>query len=636
MKKLTVIVGILLLMAAASGAYAQGPFADVPTDHWAYEAVNDLQEKGILIGYPEGTFQGKRALTRYEFAVAISRMIPVIVEQVLQRVPGGAQGVSQEQLKALQERVTTLEGKPGAISGPIGSMDLDNLRKLMDQFRDELAALGVDVDALKRDVANLTERVGALEAEVARVKFTGNVDIFAVATKIVTDVAVDRDNRTFASGATLDELANTIGVVFDGDLNIAGKLSDTATANATLNFGNYLSYIGTVDDYAGGIRPAVLSGLEQVFPYYANVEAGFGNGSTIQIGRLPLQLTPYTLKKIDVDTYTSIVKTDSGDYPVDGAKLALRFGGVSLIGFAAKNNSNEFLANGLTSQANGGLYQGGGQFNHVGGAAAGGLDSIDQSAGVRAMIGTPFKGNLGLTYMRVAGQSTTDYDQADVLGADINFNYGKYNVGFEYAQSTTIDTDDVAIDVDELNKVFDGKIGATIGGLGLDLGYRSVERNYTGAGYWDKIGRWTNPTNVQGPYVNLGYGLTTGIKLVANGAFYNGVNNLWPNGPGYNIVNAAMNQEDDQLWKANVGLKWGLSPDWAVDAGYEIVKWSPDGGSDTDETYLTIGAAWQINPSAGLKLAYQIIEYSPAGSDTPYGDTAYKGNLAVAEFGVKF
>ena len=69
-----VIAGGALLQSGAQ-AQAGGPFADVPQGHWAYDAVNDLAKRGIFTGYPDGTFSGKRALTRYEFAVAIQRLL---------------------------------------------------------------------------------------------------------------------------------------------------------------------------------------------------------------------------------------------------------------------------------------------------------------------------------------------------------------------------------------------------------------------------------------------------------------------------------------------------------------------------------------------------------------------------------
>lgn len=50
-------------------------FPDVPNNHWAYVAVSDLSRRGLLEGYPDGTFGGDRMLTRYEFAQIVYRAI---------------------------------------------------------------------------------------------------------------------------------------------------------------------------------------------------------------------------------------------------------------------------------------------------------------------------------------------------------------------------------------------------------------------------------------------------------------------------------------------------------------------------------------------------------------------------------
>src|SRR6266536_3021927 len=72
-----VIVAGLLIAALASGAGAEpasAPFAVVPAGSWAYEAVRDLSGAGYFTGYPEATFSDGRAVTRFDFAVALQRM----------------------------------------------------------------------------------------------------------------------------------------------------------------------------------------------------------------------------------------------------------------------------------------------------------------------------------------------------------------------------------------------------------------------------------------------------------------------------------------------------------------------------------------------------------------------------------
>jgi hypothetical protein len=69
------ILGAMLgAVLVASGANAQGApakFPDVPETHWASDAVSQLAQRGVLNGYPDGTYGGGRAVTRYEAATAM-------------------------------------------------------------------------------------------------------------------------------------------------------------------------------------------------------------------------------------------------------------------------------------------------------------------------------------------------------------------------------------------------------------------------------------------------------------------------------------------------------------------------------------------------------------------------------------
>jgi hypothetical protein len=54
---------------------ARGPFSDLPLTNISYQQLTALNEAGFATGYPEGTFRGHRAFTRYEFAVALQRVL---------------------------------------------------------------------------------------------------------------------------------------------------------------------------------------------------------------------------------------------------------------------------------------------------------------------------------------------------------------------------------------------------------------------------------------------------------------------------------------------------------------------------------------------------------------------------------
>ena len=140
----TALAGGLLALGAIAGApqaNAQAaPFLDTPTNHWAYEAVQDLAKKGIVIGYPDGTYGGKRPMTRYEFAVALDRALRTVADMV-----------------AAQNGTPPPPGTPAP--GTITQDDLNRLQALIDKFRPELDTIQTnlkqaqdDIDALRADV----------------------------------------------------------------------------------------------------------------------------------------------------------------------------------------------------------------------------------------------------------------------------------------------------------------------------------------------------------------------------------------------------------------------------------------------------------------------------------------------------
>ncbi len=179
---------------------------DVPWDHWAYEAVSDLYDAGLLEGFPDGTFKGNRTMTRYEFAQALAR----VMDRVEAMVPGmagegdpgetGPAGPAGAQGPAGPKGDAGPAGAPGAAGpkgdpgpkgergpqGPAGTVSqaeleaaikraigdanlvdeqklADEIQRLRDEFRPELDQLADKIDALAGEVDALETRVKALE-----------------------------------------------------------------------------------------------------------------------------------------------------------------------------------------------------------------------------------------------------------------------------------------------------------------------------------------------------------------------------------------------------------------------------------------------------------------------------------------
>jgi hypothetical protein len=165
MKQLAVVVAAILSLALVAPAFAQ-PFADVPTDHWAYDAVAELAAKGLIEGYPDGAFRGDRAMTRYEMAMVVARLLARI--EAIKIPPLPTDLVRQGALN------TTLAARSAANAAALRALDqrltakLAVIQRLVAEFRAELAALGVRVTAVEEELA-------ALRARMDNTKITGDV-----------------------------------------------------------------------------------------------------------------------------------------------------------------------------------------------------------------------------------------------------------------------------------------------------------------------------------------------------------------------------------------------------------------------------------------------------------------------------
>ena len=147
MKKILAIAAAAALTAGVS-AYAANPFSDVSPDDWAYQAVSDLSDQGVVEGYPDGTFKGERNMTRYELAQVIARLM-----------------AREDQLNA--EQKATLD-------------------RLAGEYADELANLGVRVSNLEKKVGNISwsgnarmRWVQGYDGTEAKDKYDGRIKITA-------------------------------------------------------------------------------------------------------------------------------------------------------------------------------------------------------------------------------------------------------------------------------------------------------------------------------------------------------------------------------------------------------------------------------------------------------------------------
>jgi len=132
MKKLAIT---LLAAVLVSGAFAQSSFPDIPANHWAGDAVDRIADLGIVIGFPDGTFRGNEAFTRYQAALVVSRLLDVLNANV-----DAALALTQA--------------------------DIESLRNAVQEIGSDVAAQGVRLSAAESAIAGLSDEVAGNTARL--------------------------------------------------------------------------------------------------------------------------------------------------------------------------------------------------------------------------------------------------------------------------------------------------------------------------------------------------------------------------------------------------------------------------------------------------------------------------------------
>ncbi|MEQ8381203.1 MAG: iron uptake porin [Coleofasciculus sp. A1-SPW-01] len=262
---------------------------DVSPGDWAYEALRSLVERyGCIAGYPDGTFRGNRAMTRYEFAAGLNACLQQI-ERLIGNVPDNIE-------------------------------ELPTLRRLVEEFEAELATLGARVDNLEGRVAFLEDHQFSTTTKLSGEVIFGLVDAFGDEVgDDVNTVFHDRVRLNFLTSFTGKDMLQTRlqagnaalllardGVTFDdgsqftqegrftydGDngndviidiLRYRFPLGDKATVQIVANNGLHHYYVDTVNPFLEGLAGGsnAISRFAERNPIYRI--GPFGAGAAIAL-----------------------------------------------------------------------------------------------------------------------------------------------------------------------------------------------------------------------------------------------------------------------------------------------------------------------------------------------------------------
>ncbi|MCD6550803.1 S-layer homology domain-containing protein [Thermotoga sp.] len=227
-----VLLAIIVISVFFSAAFAF--FPDVPKDHWAYEYVWKLWQRGIFIGYPDGEFKGDRYITRYEAATAVSRLLDFIEQKMLAGVSGNLTqvvGNLSDKYMALEEKVNSLTSVLDTLAAQIGNTQVnfkDANRKVLekiDSVKEELEQKLTQEISLNREVINnIGLRLGNLSRNYERYKESVDTKISEVNNKLA-NLEKELSNK----------IADLEGVVNLHEKDIINIYNKIASVNEELN-----------------------------------------------------------------------------------------------------------------------------------------------------------------------------------------------------------------------------------------------------------------------------------------------------------------------------------------------------------------------------------------------------------------
>lgn len=516
MKKLTLV--LVLVLAFALPVLAN-PFVDVPLNHWAYDSVQSLAAKGVIVGYPDGTFGGGKSLTRYEFAEATAKALAYV------------------------------EGMDFA-----SAEDVAILEKLAIEFADELASLGVTVADLEASLGANTEAIAALETTVAKLDsffepLTVTGEFLAGYNKVVSPVApatlVDRTRLNFK--VTIND-QTTAGIRLQAE--------DTISGAATITWSNFfIDYQGEdLQLRVGEVEPATI-GLGLIYAYDAYQEKFDGFLAT-WVWDTENDLGDWTLFGEVDDFYIANIAFALGDEDevvvgVTGSYdlLAAGYAGGADLAFALGDEDEVSVAvEGAVFYDTALSYAGATKIT-------GALDDLDLTVKAWYVLPGFIPTNKDFTADRLGGYVEAKYLLTGEVTGKVKYTYEMDSAVVAAVTNKVRGTlnyvpEDAAVDeAGEVYVEYD-VIAVTTKGRVKYMNY-PLSDDFVLSG----LGQYTLPTADYAGVATLGYALAEDMALTVEGR---------------------VDSDGAALWSAEVELAYALATNTKISVGFEMNTWSDD------------------------------------------------------------
>lgn len=643
-KTLKLAFGAVLATGLLVPMMAQDNFPDAPEYHWAFRALLNMKNEGILVGYPDGFFRGGRMASRYEMAVAINAAYERLkgmfmglssqIDMLNQKIDNMETDkfATKDELAALRDMVTKLQSDMAAMRG--WGDDIANLKRMADMFQKDLAELGVDVETMKKDLSDINDRLTALEKIKPPVQITGDVNFVAHAGHgsdnnfgVTVDGKITGFNPNYANpvGMTRDfHPGHEAAFRFSGTNDTGPKWRATVVVGNLLGFDPVSGEAFYGDQSSWGLfgfgGPGYIADVNtnvyiQDFAVMLDTSLG-GQGFTAEIGRIGYQTGNYFFKRPDNTPYFDNPRWDDGNWYFDGGRVGFDWGTVDLNVWAGKHDGRR-ATDGTEIWPNPGL----GYWN-FGGA---GFLITDVSLGFNLGIDIGDRGDVMLNYIfleDITGFVDPKYgnffDRVEVYGGEVNFGlFDNFNINGGYSRSVW--KDNTSNVLDEENYAWWAQLGYNSDRVNVNVGYRRIEPYFVAPGDWGRIAYLANPVDHQGFFGKVNFRVSNNVDINVGGYYYEGLRDVGSGGVWWD--------DGDKITGIMADVNFAVNPDWTVMLGFEHVNFDLTGLPNTPRTtWFRVGFNYNTDATSFLKFLY---EFSDSKNDFWFGTDMRGGFLTI-------
>ena len=215
--------------------------SDVQPTDWAFQALQSLVERyGCIAGYPDGTFRGNRALTRYEFAAGINACLDRVNELI---EAGTSDLASEEDIATLQRLQEEFSAELATIRGRVDSLEARTAELEANQFSTTTKLFGQAIFGLQGRTENTADffpvdGIKDTEDPSTNINLLSNVQLslftqFSPRTILLTGLQA-------GNGSTAPRLSNDTILGYEADTDNQFELSDLSVRHL---FGNNFAVI---------------------------------------------------------------------------------------------------------------------------------------------------------------------------------------------------------------------------------------------------------------------------------------------------------------------------------------------------------------------------------------------------------